>query len=178
MSNESLKKIPKFKYHPNPFETGVFHDDKSVVCDCCGETVDIYYPGKIYCIADVEYLCPECIASGKAAEKYDGVLVQGAEENCVSDPKKINELFKRTPGYISWQGEYWLTCCDDFCAYLGDIGTKELEEMGIANEVFAEYDQRCEYENVRECLEKAGFLAGYLFRCLHCNKYHLWVDAE
>lgn len=37
----------------------------------------------------------------------------------------------------SWQGEYWLACCDDFCAYIGDVGTKELEEMGIADEVFA-----------------------------------------
>ena len=37
-------KIPYFKYHPDPFATGVFLNDKSVVCDCCGQTVDVYYP--------------------------------------------------------------------------------------------------------------------------------------
>lgn len=54
---------------------------------------------------------------------------------------RLHELFHRTPGYISWQGEYWLACCDDYCAYIETVGTKELEEMGIANEVFADMIQ-------------------------------------
>ena len=35
-----------------------------------------------------------------------------------------------------------------------------------------------EFEDVREYLVKDGSLCGYLFRCLHCGKYHLWVDAD
>lgn len=50
--------------------------------------------------------------------------------------------------------------------------------MGIADEVFAEYDARNEYEDARLYLEKYGSMAGYLFQCLHCKKYHLWVDAD
>lgn len=91
---------------------------------------------------------------------------------------KIDELLNRTPGYTSWQGEHWLACCDDFCAYIGEVGTKELVEMGIADDVFAEYDALDEYENARDYLVKAGSMCGYLFQCLHCGRYHLWVDAE
>ena len=36
------------------------------------------------------------------------VFIQDAESGLVSDPQKTEELFKRTPGYASWQGEYWL----------------------------------------------------------------------
>lgn len=49
--------------------------------------------------------------------------------------------------------------------------------MSIADEVFAEYDARDEFDNAREYLEKRGSLAGYLFQCLHCGKYHLWIDS-
>jgi len=29
-----------------------------------------------------------------------------------------------------------------------------------------------------DCLYKDGDMSGYLFKCIHCNKYHLWVDAK
>ena len=45
--------------------------------------------------------------------------------------EKIDELFKRTPGYVSWQGEKWLACCDDYCEYLGDVGYDELKGMNL-----------------------------------------------
>lgn len=137
-----------------------------------------YFLETMYCEKDVDCICPECVANGKAAEKFNGEFISDAEISKVDEQAKVDELFKRTPGYISWQGENWLACCNDFCACIGDVGTKELEEMGIADEVFAEYDKLNEYENAREYLVKAGSMAGYLFRCLHCGKYHLWVDAS
>lgn len=166
--------LPQFKYHPNLYESNAVVK-KEGKCQCCGQTVNVYVE-TMYCSDDVDCICLTCIANGKAAQKFDGEFVQDAEE--VSNRAKRDELFKRTPGYVSWQGEYWLACCDDYCAFLGDVGTKELEEMGIADEVFEEYDARCEYEDARLYLEKGGSMAGYLFRCLHCGKYHLWVDAD
>lgn len=169
-----IKNLPVFKYHPNLYDS-----DKVIfgegTCQCCGREVAAYIGG-MYTVEDVDCICLDCVASGQAAEKFNGKFVQDAE--MVSDLAKREELFRRTPGYISWQGEYWLACCDDYCAYLGDVGTKELEEMGIANDVFAEYDARNEYESARLYLEKCGSMAGYLFRCIHCGKYHLWVDAD
>ncbi|MBE1555656.1 CbrC family protein [Sporosarcina limicola] len=165
-----------FKYSPNIREIDVLEEGESI-CECCGNTVILYYP-TMYCVEDINCLCLSCIASGAAAAKFDGDFMQDVEMDKVSNPEKHKELLERTPGYVSWQGEYWLACCDDFCAYLGDIGTAELEEMGIADEVLAEYEERGEYTDIREHLVKLGSLAGYLFQCLHCQKYHLWVDAD
>ncbi len=171
--------LPKFIYHPNPLKTGAFKDDMSIVCECCGKDTEVYYSGSIYCEQDISYLCPTCISSGKAAKKFDTTFVQDADKLSTNDTKKNNELFRRTPGYESWQGEHWIVCCDDYCEFLGDVGTKELEEMGIADEVFEDYAKRAEYDDKMLCehLVKAGDIAGYLFRCLHCKKYHIYVDA-
>ena len=51
--------------------------------------------------------------------------------------------------------------------------------FGIADEVFEDYAKRDEYDvNIaREMLVAGGDLAGYLFRCLHCKKYHIYIDA-
>ncbi|QPH85099.1 CbrC family protein [Campylobacter concisus] len=171
--------LPKFIYHPDPLKTGAFKDDMSIVCECCGKNTEVYYNGSIYCKQDISYLCPTCISSGMAAKKFDATFVQDADKLTTNDTKKDDELFKSTPGYESWQGEHWVACCDDYCAFLGDIGTKELEELGIADEVFEDYAKRDEYDvNIaREMLVAGGDLAGYLFRCLHCKKYHIYIDA-
>ena len=181
--SKKLKALPHFRYHPDPFKTGVFKDDASVVCECCGQATDAYYCGSIYCVADVNYLCPHCIASGAAAAKFDASFIQDADPlppGAADAKSKTDELFKRTPGYFSWQGEHWLICCDDYCEFLGDVGTKKLEEMGIADEVFAEYALRGEFavEDVQSYLVAGGDMAGYLFRCARCGKYKIRVDAS
>lgn len=181
--SKKLKALPHFRYHPDPFKTGVFKDDASVVCECCGQATDAYYCGSIYCVADVNYLCPHCIASGAAAAKFDASFIQDADPlppSTSNAQAKTEELFKRTPGYFNWQGEHWLTCCDDYCEFLGDVGTKELQDLGIAEEVFADYALRGGFavDDVRNYLIAGGDMAGYLFRCLHCGKYKIYVDAS
>ena len=175
---EYLKNLPQFRYYPDPVGTGAFEEGEEKTCPCCGKKSTVYYSTMPYCVENVENLCPLCISNGEAARKYDATFVQNAEWKGEPDKEKDEELFCRTPGYISWQGEYWLSCCDDYCAYLGTVGTRELKAMDIADEVFEEYEARNEFEDVREYLVKDGSLCGYLFRCLHCGKYHLWVDAD
>lgn len=175
---ERLKDLPKFRYHPDPIGTGAFEEGEEKTCPCCGKKRTVYYSITPYCVEDVENICPTCIANGEAARKYEATFIQGAEWEGEPDKEKEEELFCRTPGYISWQGEYWLSCCDDYCAYLGTVGTKELKAMDIVDEVFEEYAARDEFEDVEEYLVKDGSLCGYLFQCLHCGKYHLWVDAD
>jgi uncharacterized protein CbrC (UPF0167 family) len=173
--------LPVFKYHPNCAKLGIFekaarHPEE---CQCCGRETKYYYSAMMYCEEDVDCLCPDCIANGTAAEKFDGTFSQDVEE-LVDDQTKTDELFKRTPGYVSWQGEYWLTHCNDYCAFIGDVGVKELADMGIAEEVFADYAKmvRFDIEHVKKYLTKGGNMSGYLFQCLHCGKYRLWVDAD
>jgi uncharacterized protein CbrC (UPF0167 family) len=178
---DKILELPKFKYSPNCYVNGVFQNSESgnpVVCQCCGKETDYFY-NTMYCRDTVHFLCPDCIASARAAEKFNGDFIQDAER--IDDvTEKTDELFHRTPGYTSWHGENWLAHCNDYCAFICDVGTKELEEMGIAEEVFTDYAEMDEFDidEVRPYLTKAGSMAGYLFQCLHCGKYRLWVDAE
>jgi len=175
---ERLKDLPFFKYHPDPLETGSFEEGEEKICPCCGNKSKVYYSSFPYCSENVEYICPTCISNGEAARKFDAEFVQNAEWHGENDKEKDDELFHRTPGYMSWQGEYWLSCCDDYCAYMGTVGTRELKAMDIADEVIEEYVQRGAFEDIGEYLVKDGPMCGYLFKCIHCGKYHLWVDAD
>ncbi len=170
-----MEKKSIFKYHPNIYENDIITKEIGV-CQCCEKTVSEYC-NKLYAIETVRIICLECVANGKAAEKFDGQFIQDAEIDKVDDPSKSDELFNKTPGYRSWQGENWLACCNDFCAFIGDVGTKELEEMGIDDEVLAEHEEVSGYFVAREYITKKGNCAGYLFQCLHCKKYHLGVDG-
>ena len=53
----------------------------------------------------------------------------------VDDPEKLDELIHRTPGYSGWQQEYWRAHCGDYCAYLGNVGARELRALGVLEEV-------------------------------------------
>ena len=166
--------LPKFKYHPNVYDCGVVEFGRGT-CNCCGKETDAYVRS-MYTREDVDCICMECVASGAAAEKFDGEFIQDADP--VDNDEAREELFCRTPGYVSWQGENWAACCNDYCEYIGAVGTEELEELGIADEFFEEDGSFDGWDYAREFLTKDGSLCGYLFRCLHCGKYHLRVDAD
>ena len=172
--------LPQFKYNPNAYVNGSFsrtEDGGEVICQCCGKNTTYFYE-TMYCEDQVHCLCPDCIASGKAAQRFNGGFVQDAETQRVDSQEKIDELFKRTPGYVSWQGENWLACCNDFCAFIGDADLEILNELGITEQVFTDYEQRDDgYEDARDDLGH-GILYGYLFQCLHCGKYRLDIDTD
>lgn len=79
-----MEKI-NFRYHPNVWNMNIFSkntDETTSVCQCCGQETE-YYLGNMYCKEDIECICLECVASGKAAEKFDGTFIQDAEFNKV-----------------------------------------------------------------------------------------------
>lgn len=166
-----------FRYHPNLYEDDILIKGEGV-CQCCGRMVHEYIEN-VYSPEDIDCVCLECVHNGEAAKKFKATFVEDAEP--VSNQAKRTELFCRTPGYSAWQGEYWLACCDDYCQYLGRVGMKELEELGIKDEVLAEYashDDGYPVEVLEECLHKDGDMSGYLFKCCHCGKHRLYVDAS
>lgn len=174
---EIIKSLPKFKYHPNLYNSNIV-TFKNGICQCCGKEVKAYIDS-MYSEEDIDCICLHCVADGSAAKKFDGTFIQYAEQ--VNNPVAIEELEKRTPGYESWQGEHWLACCDDYCEFIGDVGTKELNNMGIAEEVFDEYEKKYNYgdiEWIMQNLTAFGPVAGYLFKCRKCGKYHLYVDMS
>ena len=169
--------LPHFRYHPDPLATEAFQElGEPVRCPCCGEETSVVYRGPFYTIDEVNGLCPDCIASGAAAEKFDGEFQDSESVDEVSDPAKLDELVHRTPGYCGWQQEYWRAHCGDFCAFLGAVGYKELLELGVLAEVLEDVEvwQRV---GIQE-LEKNGGAVGYLFRCLHCGRHLLQIDYD
>ena len=171
-----------FKYHPNVWSMDVFSksvNGETLTCQCCRKKTE-HYLEMMYCKEDIVCICPECVSSGKAAEKFNGTFIQDAELDKVNSLEKIDELMKRTPGYISWQGEHWLACCNDFCKYIGEVGIDDLKKMGIAEQVISDYERDNPDSYYEDCMEYLGngIMQGYLFKCLHCGKYRLWVDAD
>ena len=171
------QELPTFKYHPHFYKGDDVVYGKGV-CQCCGKEVDTYVD-TLYCDQDIHCICMDCVKSGKAVETFGGEFSQNVDQ-LLPDAEATDELLHRTPGYRSWQGENWLTCCDDYCAYLGRVGTEELEALKIADAVCGEYRQRedCIAENIEDMLTIEGPVTGYLFQCTHCGAYHLWVDVQ
>lgn len=167
-----------FKYHPDPIATGAFETGETVTCPCCGKQTDVYYTAPFYAEEDVENLCPECIASGAAAEKFDGYFLDPAAAEGVSDNAKVDELVLQTPSFHSWQEPMWIAHCDDFCAFLGTKTWEEAEKMGIASDIeenYSEEDTGWSFEEAREHMENNG---DPVFKCLHCGKYFIYLDFD
>ena len=172
--------LPAFRYHPNPLETGAFEESADgVVCDCCGKTTHIFYTNPFFSVEDIAYLCPECIANGEAARKYDGSFQDDfSVDDGVDDPEKLDELIHRTPGYSGWQQEYWRAHCGDYCAYLGHVGARELRALGVLEEVLDDSMWDDEQKKMIQESVNGGHLQCYLFQCLHCGKHLVWMDFD
>ncbi len=173
--------IPEFKYHPNPIETGAFITGEARECDCCGQMTEIWYRSPFYTAEDVDCLCPECIANGLAAGKFNGEFQDSCSVDEVSDPQKLEELTCRTPGYNGWQQEYWPAHCDDYCAFIGYVGWGDLVSMGIDRQIEESYGSKVngwDIEELKEYMSNNGSVQGYLFKCLHCGEYKLHVDCD
>ena len=178
-----LATLPFFRYHPNPLATEAFvESEPPVTCECCGKPARIHYEGPFYSVESIDYLCPECIFSGRAAEKFDGEFQDECSlEEGVDSPDKLDELIHRTPGYHGWQQEYWRTHCGDYCAFVGYVGYRELKQMGIVDEIMDDsvWDEWGEErEDMIQYMVNGGGVQGYLFQCLHCGKYRLWIDCD
>lgn len=194
LQDERLKKIPAFRYHPNPFLTGAFEElETAECCECCGKSTLIKYSNPFYSVEDVDCLCPQCIADGSAAEKFDGEFqdvdsvdeldgefedVNSIDEFDDSDGQKTHELIHKTPGYCGWQQEYWRAHCNDYCAFIGYVGAQELRELQIMDEVLDDDWDEEEKTIIRESMYNGGSCQGYLFRCLHCGKYLVRFDFD
>ena len=156
--------LPSFRYHPDPLDTGAFEQsEESVVCT----------------VEDIKYLCPECIASGEAARKYNGSFQDDCSlDDGVDDPEKLDELIHRTPGYSGWQQEYWRAHCGDYCAYLGNVGASELRALDVLEEVLDDPMWDDEHKEMIQESVNGGHLQCYLFQCLHCGKHLVWMDFD
>lgn len=170
--------IPNFKYCSKPLEARLLENvDSPEVCDCCGKATFVIYSGPFYSVEDINVLCPKCIASGEVSKRFDGEFVDYAILSSAMSEEYKKELCCRTPSYKGWQQEYWPNHCGDFCEFIAYVGWKEIIEMGLESSV--EFTPEAEgYSEHKEYIVNGGSCQGYLFCCLNCKKYILYVDCD
>lgn len=169
-----ISSLPKFKYHPNFYKTqmAVFGEGE---CACCHKKTNAYIES-MYAVEDVDCICLNCVADGSAADKFDGSFIQDADK--VDNPEAVDELFHRTPGYFSWQGENWKACCNDYCAYMSDADEAGFNSPSFQQQLF-DGNIICETDMTpQELIKNGSYIRGYLFQCLHCRKKYLRIDMD
>ena len=178
MNDEAL---PKFRYHPDPVRSGVVRLGPET-CKCCNRARGYIYSGPAYSEGDdlEDCLCPWCIADGTAAEKLGASFVDTwALDAAGIAQHTISEVGLRTPGYVSWQSEEWLSHCNDACAFYGDMAREELESIPPAVSAVvmnAHGISESDWSGLVKHYEPGGDPAFYKFVCLHCGAVLLGMD--
>lgn len=173
---------PYFKYHPNAYQLDLFVKEEGI-CSICHEERALKYEASFYAVEEPEYICPFCIADGRAAKKYEGEFndycgIEGVSPD-PNDPQStipqvmLLEICERTPSYFSWQQEQWLTHCNEPCAFLGYADTESIAPF--REEIVSELDSSIAEETL-DNIRKDGDCVGYLFQCVQCGKHKLHVD--
>lgn len=173
--------LPPFRYHPDPIASGSVEPSKRQ-CRCCGKKRGCIYTGPAYCEEDLEdALCPWCIASGAAHEKFGAEFVDLASLDLPE--KAAQEIAQRTPGFSTWQGEAWPVCCGDATAFLSAAGFAQVRtvmrelEPEILKYLSAELTIPSNAaEEVFQTLSREQGPTLYVFRCLSCEKHRYHVD--
>ena len=80
--------LPNFPYHRDPIASGSIKCCNSI-CECCGVARGAIYDGVIYTKSNAESICPWCIATGAASEKFDAGFI---DYDFVDDNYKHVEL--------------------------------------------------------------------------------------
>lgn len=187
MHSQQAQDLPIFRYHPDPLVTGSIIESDSV-CICCERSIGYIYVGPAY--AEDEYIdcfCPLCIANGRAATQFDVEFhdpdVTGWVMNQFpADPRIIDEVVKRTPGFSGWQQEQWWTHCSDAAAYLGQASRDDLDGRWVSalpaiRVTTPDINEKDWHEILDSCRNDRG-ASMYIFQCLHCGVLGGYWDSD
>lgn len=192
-----IENLPKFKYLADSkrlFKENVNGDE----CICCGRVSKYVYYGPFMYAKKIELLplefkedtilCPECIQSGAAAKKFDGKFTWLDNiQRCANKDGRV-EVSRRTPSFYSLQEIFWLSCCDDPCKYVGQLGDlidlwncdsdviNEKIDLQIIDALRKnEITKDMSIEEIIETVRCDG-IGICIFQCLHCGKFKVHVD--
>ncbi|MDQ3756977.1 MAG: CbrC family protein [Actinomycetota bacterium] len=176
--------LPEFRYHPDPVATGSIVESEES-CRCCGNQRGFIYTGPVYALGQGDReLCPWCISDGSAAAMFDASFTDvalGFQDGVTVEV--IEQVAKRTPGFIGWQQAHWLFHCNDAAAFLGLAGYAELP---VHEDAIESIRQECrdvglpgdKIDDYVENLHVDGDATAYLFKCLHCGRHLAYSDLS
>ncbi|CAN5541940.1 CbrC family protein [soil metagenome] len=177
--------LPTFKFHPDPVASGSV-EASNAKCVCCNQSRGMIYVGPVYAEEELSgKLCPWCIADGSASQKFDATFV---DETVLDDSwpdDAAEEIAQRTPGFDTWQGEAWPTCCDDATAFHKPMGIAEIRKdhyewegplMGyVVHEMQISGGAAT---RLVDSLNRDKGPTAYVFICRHCNAVKFHVDQK
>lgn len=114
--------LPLFPYHRDPIASESIRESDET-CECCGKSRGVLYSGVIYAEANIENLCPWCIADGSAADKYEATFFDAHfcdESGATVDlPRHFyRDVFDRTIGFSTFNPFGWWVHCGEPAAYV------------------------------------------------------------
>lgn len=167
-----MSDFPLFTYHPDPIATGSIIPSEDL-CECCGRARGYVYCTTPYGEKEIESVCPWCISDGSASKKLGASFSDSRPLSQAGISQHIiDEVTLRTPGYMSWQQESWIACCDDACEFHGDADAGELARLNANNHGRSAKDFDLSIEDFEEMLfyyAPKGSPAIYKFKCKHCG---------
>lgn len=176
--------IPSFRYHPDPLKSGsVVVSDTG--CHCCGRNTGHIYVGPVYAETPEleEAICPDCIASGLAHEKFDATFVDSEAFDDDAPAAVVEEITTRTPGFSAWQAEHWPSCCGEPAVFLEPAGIARVREIDYRLEgslmMHIVHDLEISGGAARrmlESLKRDQSPTAYVFRCRHCHSHLARID--
>jgi hypothetical protein len=122
--------LPQFPFHRDPIASGSIRNSDAA-CECCGRSRGVLYDGVVYTRAHIEALCPWCIASGAAADKYDATFFDADfrdDANKLVDlPKHFHRsVFGCTIGFSTFNPISWWVHCAEPAEFVTRIGPYEM----------------------------------------------------
>lgn len=173
--------LPTFKYYPDPVGNESIIE-KLAVCPCCEKPRNYMYTGNIYCVEEIEEVCPWCIADGSAAEKWDAGFIEDGYCKNIS-PDILEEINSRTPGFETWQGSRWLFSETDAMLFRGEVDGGKLVSEGNTSKIRAvlkavnEYGWGWTKDNVSKHI-KGSDMSIYLFEDKDTGEHRAYFDLS
>lgn len=132
-----------FRYFRTPYEFSTYSDAPQT-CDLC-DRARLGYRGPFYGSANVEFVCEECLITGKLTHK--GLRTNEGDWAAIHDQlralhpelddaqtetllrQRSAELEHRTPHPVTWQDFFWPAHCGDYCRFIKEAGQPDLNEL-------------------------------------------------
>lgn len=176
--------LPAFRYHPDPIASGSVVASAGA-CRCCAQPRGFLYVGPTYSEAAlIDALCPWCIADGSAARRYDATFVDSEAFDADASEAARHVITECTPGFHSWQGEHWPSCCGEPAAFLAPAGADDiasrfsrLEGALLSYIVYELGHSGTAATRLLQALARDHSPTAFIFQCLHCDNQPVYIDA-